>query len=58
MFQAALAQDLLDRIVQGAAAHGPVGRPASHGRYALVGQLEPLVILERMEALPFLLRGR
>ncbi|MFF7098309.1 hypothetical protein ACFY9A_38930 [Streptomyces rubradiris] len=38
--------------------HGPGSRPASHGRYALVGQPETLVILERMEAVPFLLRGR
>ncbi|GGK31521.1 hypothetical protein GCM10011583_74210 [Streptomyces camponoticapitis] len=32
-------------------------RHASHGRYALVGQPESLVILERMEAVPMLLRG-
>ncbi|MFJ4871368.1 hypothetical protein [Streptomyces sp. NPDC088757] len=38
--------------------HGPGSTPASHGRYALVGQPETLVILERMEAVPFLLRGR
>ncbi|MZE72653.1 hypothetical protein [Streptomyces sp. SID5789] len=38
--------------------HGPGSRPASHGRYALIGQPETLVILERMEAAPFLLRGR
>ncbi|WDM16527.1 hypothetical protein J3S85_36600 [Streptomyces lavenduligriseus] len=39
-------------------AYGPGSRPASHGRYALVGQPETLVILERMETVPFLLRGR
>ncbi|ROQ59133.1 hypothetical protein EDD93_6515 [Streptomyces sp. 840.1] len=39
-------------------AYGPGGRPTSHGRYALVGQAETLVVLERMEAVPFLLRGR
>ncbi len=39
-------------------AYGPGSRPASRGRYALVGQPETLVILERMENLPFLLRGR
>lgn len=38
--------------------YGPGSRPASHGRYALIGQPETLVILERMEAAPFLLRGR
>ncbi|MFD4225133.1 hypothetical protein [Streptomyces griseus] len=36
--------------------HGPGSTPASHGRYALIGQPETLVILERMEAAPFLLR--
>ncbi|MFD3565976.1 hypothetical protein [Streptomyces sp. NPDC058667] len=38
--------------------HGPGSKPASHGRYALVGQPETLVILERMKAAPFLLRGQ
>ncbi|GAA3015344.1 hypothetical protein [Streptomyces fulvorobeus] len=38
-------------------AYGPGSRPASHGRYALVGQPETLVILERMETAPFLLRS-
>ncbi|MFJ4873393.1 hypothetical protein [Streptomyces sp. NPDC088757] len=38
--------------------YGPGSAPAAHGRYALVGQPETLVILERMEAVPFLLRGR
>ncbi|GAA3154848.1 hypothetical protein ACFQ0X_43430 [Streptomyces rectiviolaceus] len=39
-------------------AYGPVSRPASHGRYALIGQPETLVILERMETNPFGLRGQ
>ncbi|WP_097915903.1 hypothetical protein [Streptomyces sp. b84] len=38
-------------------AYGPGSTPASHGRYALIGQPETLVILERMETAPFLLRG-
>ncbi|WP_075694123.1 hypothetical protein [Streptomyces acidiscabies] len=38
--------------------HGPGSKPASHGRYALIGQPETLVILERMESAPFLLRGQ
>ncbi|WP_318205754.1 hypothetical protein [Streptomyces sp. SCL15-4] len=39
-------------------AYGPGSRPASHGRYALVGQPETLVILKRMEAAPMLMRGQ
>ncbi|MFI1831335.1 hypothetical protein ACH41E_33550 [Streptomyces sp. NPDC020412] len=39
-------------------AYGPGSGPATHGRYALVGQPETLVILERMETAPFLLRGQ
>ncbi|MFI8007922.1 hypothetical protein [Streptomyces sp. NPDC086010] len=39
-------------------AYGPGSRPAEFGRYALIGQPETLVILERMETVPFLLRGR
>ncbi|MFD8727800.1 hypothetical protein [Streptomyces sp. NPDC059611] len=38
-------------------AYGPGSTPASHGRYALIGQPETLVILERMETAPLLLRG-
>lgn len=38
--------------------HGPGSTPASHGRYALIGQPETLVILERMATAPFLLRGQ
>ena len=47
-----------DRLEELLRAYGPGSTPASHGRYALVGQPETLVILERMEAAPFLLRGR
>lgn len=39
-------------------AYGPGSRPASHGQYALIGQPETLVILERMETNPFGLRGQ
>ncbi|MFD5936523.1 hypothetical protein [Streptomyces sp. NPDC060333] len=39
-------------------AYGPGSRPAEFGRYALIGQPETLVILERMETAPFLLRSR
>ncbi|MGW6684933.1 hypothetical protein ACWGBO_34465 [[Kitasatospora] papulosa] len=38
--------------------HGPGSMPASHGRYALIGQPETLVSVERMENAPFLLRGQ
>ncbi|MFF5881230.1 hypothetical protein ACIQ9M_34910 [Streptomyces californicus] len=38
-------------------AYGPGSPPASHGRYALIGQPETLVILERIETVPFLLRS-
>ncbi|MFE4526882.1 hypothetical protein ACFRMO_02885 [Streptomyces anulatus] len=36
---------------------GRAARPVSHCRYALIGQPETLVILERVEANPFGLRG-
>ncbi|MCX5205978.1 hypothetical protein OG897_31730 [Streptomyces sp. NBC_00237] len=39
-------------------AYGRGSTPASHGRYALIGQPETLVILEQMETNPFALRGR
>ncbi|MFF2927133.1 hypothetical protein ACFVTP_32810 [Streptomyces celluloflavus] len=39
-------------------AYGPGSRPASRGRYALIGQPETLVILERMESDPFGLRSQ
>lgn len=37
---------------------GPGSKPASHGRYALIGQPETLAILERTESAPFLMRGQ
>ncbi|MFI8769545.1 hypothetical protein ACIGN6_32200 [Streptomyces sp. NPDC053792] len=39
-------------------AYGPGSAPASHGRYMLAGQPESLIVCERMEAVPFLLRSR
>ncbi|MEV5402862.1 hypothetical protein AB0L20_09615 [Streptomyces albidoflavus] len=56
MFQTALAQDLLDRIVQGAAACARAGQQARFARP--VRAPETLVVLERMESALFLLRGR
>ncbi|WEH43949.1 hypothetical protein [Streptomyces sp. AM 2-1-1] len=47
-----------DRLEELLRAYGPGSRPASHGRYALIGQPETLVIVERMEAVPFLLRSQ
>ncbi|MFC7924809.1 hypothetical protein [Streptomyces cinereoruber] len=38
--------------------YGPGSAPAAHGWYALIGQPETLVILERMENAPFLLRSQ
>ncbi|MFF6961692.1 hypothetical protein [Streptomyces sp. NPDC008317] len=37
--------------------HGPGSAPAAHGRYALVGQPETLVVCERMETARLLLYG-
>ncbi|MFF4755212.1 hypothetical protein ACWD5R_43535 [Streptomyces sp. NPDC002514] len=54
----AFVEEHRDRLEELLRAYGPSSRPASHGRYALVGQPETLVILERMETAPFLLRGR
>ncbi|WP_331735353.1 hypothetical protein OG590_40295 (plasmid) [Streptomyces goshikiensis] len=39
-------------------AYGPGSRPAEYGRYMLAGQPESLIVCERMETVPFLLRGR
>ncbi|AWN32618.1 hypothetical protein [Streptomyces sp. NEAU-S7GS2] len=47
-----------ERLEELLRAYGPGSRPASHGRYMLVGQPESLIICERMDANPFLLRGR
>ncbi|MFE3591394.1 hypothetical protein ACFXOY_28270 [Streptomyces niveus] len=54
----AFVEEHRDRLEELLRAYGPGSRPASHGRYTLVGQPETLVILERMETAPFLLRGR
>ncbi|MFJ5143207.1 hypothetical protein [Streptomyces sp. NPDC088707] len=54
----AFVEEHRDRLEELLRAYGPGSRPASHGRYALIGQPETLVILERMEAAPFLLRGQ
>ncbi|MFJ8846370.1 hypothetical protein ACIRFF_26115 [Streptomyces cyaneofuscatus] len=54
----AFAEERRARLEELLRAYGPGSRTASHGRYALVGQPETLVILERMETAPFLLRGR
>ncbi|MGW0563169.1 hypothetical protein ACWDZ4_21755 [Streptomyces sp. NPDC003016] len=45
----------LEKLVR---AYGPDSRPAEFGRYMLVGQPESLIICERMESTPFLLRSR
>lgn len=54
----AFVEELRARLEEMLRTHGPGSRPASHGRYALIGQPETLVNLERMETAPFLLRGR
>ncbi|MFE9252460.1 hypothetical protein [Streptomyces sp. NPDC007088] len=38
--------------------HGPGSTPASHGRHTLIGEPGTLVIVERMESVPFLLHGQ
>lgn len=48
-------RERLEEMLRG---YGPGSTPASHGRYALVGQPESLIICERMETAPFHLRGR
>ncbi|MFD3701137.1 hypothetical protein ACFWUZ_34295 [Streptomyces sp. NPDC058646] len=53
----AFAEQHRDRLEELLRAYGPGSRPASHGRYALIGQPETLVILERMETHPFGLRS-
>ncbi|MFD9047845.1 hypothetical protein [Streptomyces zaomyceticus] len=47
-----------ERLERMLAAYGPGSAPAAHGRYALVGLPESLIICERMETMPFLLRSR
>ncbi|MFJ9908932.1 hypothetical protein ACIRVK_39885 [Streptomyces sp. NPDC101152] len=50
--------DYVQRLEEMLRAYGPGSTPASHGRYALVGQPESLILCERMEPAPFHLRGR
>ncbi|MFE5516053.1 hypothetical protein ACFQ9J_36600 [Streptomyces sp. NPDC056529] len=38
--------------------YGPGSAPAAYGRYMLVGRPEALLVVERMDSMPFLLRGR
>lgn len=47
-----------ERLEELLRAYGPGSTPASHGRYMLAGQPESLIVCERMEAAPFLLRSR
>ena len=47
-----------ERLEELLRAYGPGSRPASHGRYALIGQPENLVILERMETTRSVLRSQ
>jgi hypothetical protein len=54
----AFAEQHRARLEEMLRAYGPGSRPASHGRYALIGQPETLIILERMETNPFDLRDR
>jgi hypothetical protein len=46
-----------ERLAELLRAYGPGSAPAAHGRYALVGQPETLVICERMETARLLLYG-
>lgn len=46
-----------ERLEELLRAYGPGSVPAEHGRCALVGQPESLVICERLESAPFLLDG-
>ncbi|WP_329449226.1 hypothetical protein OG906_41240 (plasmid) [Streptomyces sp. NBC_01426] len=46
------------RLAELLRSYGPGSRPAEYGRYMLAGQPESLIICERMETVPFLLRGR
>lgn len=47
-----------ERLQELCARTGPGSRPAKYGRYMLVGQPESLLICERMDVAPFLLRSR
>ncbi|MFB6717944.1 hypothetical protein ACFCZY_39890 [Streptomyces sp. NPDC056237] len=46
-----------ERLEELLCAYGPGSAPAEHGRYALVGQPESLMICERLESAPILLDG-
>ncbi|MGI5518669.1 hypothetical protein [Streptomyces sp. CA-106131] len=46
-----------ERLEEMLRAYGPGSTPAEHGRYALVGQPESLVLCERFETAPLLLDG-
>ncbi|MER6015962.1 hypothetical protein [Streptomyces bluensis] len=47
-----------ERLEEMLRAYGPGSTPASHGRYALVGQPESLVLCERFETAPLLLDAK
>lgn len=51
------AQAHRERLAALLRSHGPGSAPAAHGRYALVGQPEALVLCERLETAPMLLCG-
>jgi len=53
----AFAERHRERLAELLRAYGPGSAPAAHGRYALVGQPEALVICERMETARLLLYG-
>ncbi|MCZ4125448.1 hypothetical protein [Streptomyces sp. H39-S7] len=54
----AFAERHRERLEELVRAYGPGSRPAEYGRYLLVSQPESLIICERMESAPLLLRGR
>ncbi|MFJ4879917.1 hypothetical protein ACIP93_32585 [Streptomyces sp. NPDC088745] len=54
----AFAEQHRARLEQLLRAYGPGSAPASHGRYMLAGRPESLIICERMEVVPLLLRSR
>ncbi|MFF1561884.1 hypothetical protein [Streptomyces sp. NPDC058279] len=53
----AFAEQHGERLAELLRAHGPGSKPASHGRYMLVGRPESLILCERMENAPYLLRN-
>ncbi|MFC8494146.1 hypothetical protein ACFUJU_25825 [Streptomyces sp. NPDC057235] len=54
---AAFVEEHRARLEELLRAYGPGSAPAAYGRYALIGQPETLIILERVETGPMLLRG-